>query len=101
VPPPEDSDVVNDFLKPAGVTPRDISSVALTEALVAVVEGGLGVGVVPRWPVSPQLKSGQLVSIRLGRGLRRHWGVATRRSAPPSPVIDDFVTQLAKLGPPS
>ena len=101
VPPPEESTVVNEFLKPAGVTPRDISSVALTEALVAVVEGGLGVGVVPRWTVSPQLKSGQLKSVRLGRGLRRHWGVATRRSAAPSPVIEDFITQLARLGAPA
>lgn len=101
VPPPEESDVVNDFLKPAGVAPRDISAVALTEALVAVVEGGLGIGVAPRWTVGPELKSGRLTSVRLGRGLRRHWGVATRRSAPHSPVIDDFVTELARLGPPA
>ena len=97
IPPPEESDVVNHFLKPARVTPRDISVLTLTEALVAMVEAGLGVGVVPRWAVAPHLKSGQLVSVRLGRGLKRYWGVATRRTSPRSLVVDELVALLTQL----
>jgi LysR family transcriptional regulator for metE and metH len=91
VPPPEESDVLNHFLGPARVSPREVSVVTLTEALVAMVEAGLGVGVAPRWTVAPALKSGQLVSARLGRGMHRHWGVATRRNSGRSAVLDDFV----------
>jgi hypothetical protein len=57
------------------------------------------VGCVPRWTVSPQLHSGQLISVRLGRGLRWHWGVATRRSAPRTQVLDDFITLLSQIDP--
>lgn len=99
VPPAEDSDVVNDFLRPAGVTPVETSSVVLTEALVALVQAGLGVGALPRWTVSPHLRAGRLVSVRLGRGLRRHWGVATLRSSPRSTVIEEFTTLVAQQSP--
>ena len=98
VPPPEESDVLNHFLIPAKVSPREVSVVALTEALVAMVEAGLGVGVVPRWTVAPAIKAGQLVSVRLGRGLHRNWGVATRRSAGRSDVVDEFVDLVRGVG---
>jgi LysR family transcriptional regulator for metE and metH len=98
VPPPEESDVLNNFLRPARVSPREVSVVSLTEAVVSMVEAGLGVGVVPRWTVAPALKAGQLVSVRLGRGLHRHWGVATRRSAGRSAVVDEFVDLVRDAG---
>jgi LysR family transcriptional regulator for metE and metH len=98
VPPPEESDVLNHFLIPAKVSPREVSVVALTEALVAMVEAGLGVGVAPRWTVAPSLKAGQLVSVRLGRGLHRHWGVATRRTSGRSEVVDEFVDLVRDVG---
>ena len=98
VPPPEESDVLNHFLRPAKVSPREVSVVSLTEAVVAMVEAGLGVGAVPRWTVAPAIKSGQLVSVRLGRGLHRSWGVATRRTSGRSDVVDEFVDLVRGLG---
>jgi LysR family transcriptional regulator for metE and metH len=98
VPPPEESDVLNHFLRPAKVSPREVSVVSLTEAVIAMVEAGLGVGAVPRWTVVPAIKSGQLVSVRLGRGLHRNWGVATRRTSGRSDVVDEFVDLVRGLG---
>lgn len=98
VPPPEDSDVVTDFLRPAGVRPAEVTELVLTEAMVAMVQAGLGIGALPRWTVSPELKAGTLVALRLGRGLRRHWGLATLRSHPRSAVIDDFAGLISQPG---
>jgi LysR family transcriptional regulator for metE and metH len=98
VPPPEDSDVVTDFLRPAGVKPAEVNELVLTEALVAMVQAGLGIGALPRWTVGPELKAGTLAAVRLGRGLRRRWGLATLRSHPRSAVIEDFAALIAQPG---
>jgi LysR family transcriptional regulator, regulator for metE and metH len=98
VPPPEDSDVITGFLRPAGVKPAEVNELVLTEAMVAMVQAGLGIGALPRWTVSPQLRSGQLVALRLGRGLRRHWGLATLRTHPRSEVIEEFAALIAQPG---
>ena len=97
-PPPEDSDVVTDFLRPAGVKPAEVNELVLTEAMVAMVQAGLGIGALPRWTVSPQLRAGQLVAVRLGRGLRRRWGLARLRTHPRAAVIDEFAAVISQPG---
>jgi LysR family transcriptional regulator for metE and metH len=84
------------FLAPAGVTPRRFSQVKLTEAMVEMVKARLGVAIVARWSVAPQLASGELRAARLGRsGLHRQWSAATPRALPAPPWLDEFVHLLA------
>ena len=42
-PPKSDSTLLNEFLTPAGIVPRRIQEVMLTEAIIEMVRGGLGV----------------------------------------------------------
>ena len=56
---------MNDVLAPAGVQPRSIQEVTLTEAIIEVVKGGLGVALLARWAVAPQLASGSLAGLPL------------------------------------
>jgi LysR family transcriptional regulator for metE and metH len=95
--PKETSLIFRQVLIPAGVSPRQVSYVQLTEAMVEMVKAGLGVSVLPRWTVAPMLKAGALKAVSIGsRGLNRHWFAATLKElAPGSPVLE-FVDLLAR-----
>ena len=74
---PEDSVVFTDFLLPAGVRPRRVSQLRLTEAVVAAVRSGLGVTALAQWVVTPLLEGGGLATARLGsKGMARDWSAA-------------------------
>lgn len=76
---PEESVVVREFLAPAGVRPARVAALQLTEAVVGMVEANLGVSVLSRWALEPQLAAGSIAAVRLGRsGLYRRWYAATR-----------------------
>jgi len=76
-PPKEESSVLLKFLNPAGVVPRRIRQVMLTEAILELVKAGMGVAVLARWAVAPQLASGELRAVRLTRdGFYRDWSIA-------------------------
>lgn len=83
----EDSAFTTRFLAPAEIRPRRISELQLTEAVLAVVKAGLGISVMARWAVRPELERGLLASARLGTdGLYRTWyaAVLTRNADAPS-----------------
>jgi LysR family transcriptional regulator for metE and metH len=99
---PEESTAFQRLLAPAGVSPRQLSEIQLTEAIVEMVKAGLGVSVLARWSVAPQLAAGTLRAARLGRkGLLRNWTAATLRSAPRPDWLDDFVRLMERAGPPA
>lgn len=80
-PPKEESSVLLKFLNPAGVIPRRIREVMLTEAILELVKAGMGVAVLARWAVAPQLVSGELRAVRLTRdGFYRDWSIARLKS---------------------
>jgi LysR family transcriptional regulator for metE and metH len=61
--------------------PKRVRQVPLTEAIVELVRAGLGVSVVGRWAIEPQLRAGGLVALRLGpRGVIRKWSALYRRA---------------------
>ena len=100
VAPPQHSTFVLRFLDPAGVQPRRMTDVSLVGALVTLVEGGYGVGVLPRWIVGPEIRAGRLVAVRLGRrGLGRPWNLATPRRLSSDPWVQEFIRQLATVAP--
>ena len=71
--------VFDDILGPAGVTPRQVTRLQLTEAIIELVAAGLGVAIMAKWAVQPAIQSRALSALRLGRrGHTRTWYAATR-----------------------
>src|SRR5262249_39654521 len=97
--PLESSFLYQGILRPAGVRPRQVQRVQLTEAAIELVKAGLGVSVLARWAVESHLKTGQLVGRRLtSGGYRRRWSAATLGARRVPEYLSAFI-QLVKEGP--
>jgi len=94
-PPKSESTLLNDFLTPAGVAPRRIQEVMLTEAIIEMVRGGLGVAAVAQWAARPQLASGAVVGIPLTEhGFHRKWSAAQLRDRQAPAYLQEFIRLL-------
>lgn len=99
-PPREDSTLLQKYLIPAAIEPKEILEMPLTEAMIEMVASGLGVALLARWAVAPHLKSGRLAACPFtARGLRRTWYAATLRGQACSPYLCEFVELLAEPCP--
>lgn len=79
------SDLFNLALIPAGVTPRQVMEVPVTEALLELVRSGVAITAMASWVAQPDLELGRLRGVRIGRrGLHRTWAavVSARRPVP-------------------
>jgi len=95
-PPKSDSTLLTKILEPAGIQPRKIQEVLLTEVIIEMVIGGLGIAALPRWAVGPQLASGALVGLQLQPpGYKWQWSVAQLRENHPSAYVQEFIRLLA------
>jgi LysR family transcriptional regulator for metE and metH len=95
---PAGSVVFRAFLDPAGVGPRRLSLLQLTEAVVAAVEAELGVSVLARWAVAPEVERGRLVAIPLAPdGLYREWSATFPAREGHSRVLADLVALLQEV----
>jgi LysR family transcriptional regulator for metE and metH len=84
------------LLKPAGVTPRRILHVQLTEGMVEFIRAGQGVAVLARWAVAPYLQAGDLVGLQLTeRPLLRQWSAATAGNRAQIPYLSEFIRLLS------
>jgi LysR family transcriptional regulator for metE and metH len=81
----DESTVFQEILIPAGVKPKRLSSVQLTEAMLALVKANVGIAALASWAVAPDVVAGTLVAVPLTRGgLKRHWhGVTIRQEEVP------------------
>ncbi|MBI3405040.1 MAG: LysR family transcriptional regulator [Acidobacteria bacterium] len=94
--PKEESMIFRDVLMPAGVQPRRVSRVQLTEAIVEMVKAGLGISVLPGWVVAPYFRAKELRGAPLTRsGVFREWSAATMRKSRQPSYVQDFVDLLA------
>lgn len=97
--PPGESTFFEKVLVPAGVVPKQVTQIQLTEAIVEMVKAGLGVAVLARWAIAPQLAAGELIAVPVaGKALRRRWFAASRRDGSAPPYLADFVDLLSKRG---
>lgn len=98
--PAEELTVFQQLLFPAGVEPRQVSRLQLTEGIIEFVRAGLGVGVLSHWMVRPYIEAGALAAIRLTEhGLHRTW-YALMLSRPPTPqYLMELVSLIACSGP--
>ena len=77
--PPSDSFVFRHILGPDSVVPTKVSRLPLTEAILEMVRANIGMSILARWAVAPQIASGQLVGIPLDTAAaRRRWSAARR-----------------------
>jgi LysR family transcriptional regulator, regulator for metE and metH len=78
-----DPTVVRELLNPAGVVPRRVTRIQLTEAIIQLVAAGLGIAVMARWAVMPALRAGAIRAVRLTEhGFLRKWCVGMRADDP-------------------
>lgn len=77
---PEKGREYEQLFSPAGVLPARVISAGVTEAVLALVRGGLGVSILPAWTLAPHLAQGELASVALtDRGLYLNWFVVMRQ----------------------
>jgi LysR family transcriptional regulator for metE and metH len=82
-------------LKPAGVTPRKITALPLTEATIEMVKADMGVLVMAKWALQPYLKNSNLVTVKIGRhGLKRKHYVATLSTSQQPEYFTQFINFL-------
>lgn len=94
---PEGPPVVTGFLRPAGVEPARILELQLTDAVTESVKSGLGITVLARWAVAPEIREGSLVPVRLSRkGLNRAWYAALAADRRDSPALEAMVGLLRR-----
>ena len=86
-------------LGPAKVETRQWSVIPLTEAVIQTVASGIGVSVLPRWLVTPEIEAGRLRAVRVtAKGMRRTWyAVALADRIRSAPVVD-LVRELKANG---
>ena len=94
--PKEDLTIYQKVLIPSGVSPRHVSHVELTEAIIEMVKAGLGVGVMARWAVKQHVDAGTLRAVSLTpRGFHRQWTAVMIRHKTTPPYLMKFVELLA------
>ena len=99
---PDDSFTIQKILRPAGVTPRSVSFVMLTEAILEMVKAGLGVSVMQTWSIEPALGAGDVKAIPITpSGIHRQWRAATLKEAGRVPHVDAFIDLLAARAMPA
>jgi len=99
-PPKEESTVLLRVLGPAGITPKAVQQVQLSEAIVELVKAGLGLAVMARWAVEPHVRAGTVRTARLTRkGYRRRWGAAMLRDMANVPYARDFIDLIVRRSP--
>lgn len=60
-------DIYNQFLMPAGITPRRHKAIETTDIMLQMVASGRGVAALPRWLVDEYAGKMNVVPVRLGR----------------------------------
>jgi len=95
-PPRADSTLLRKVLEPAGIQPRKVQEVLLTEVILEMVIGGLGIAALPRWAVGPQLASGALMGVPLKPpGYCWQWSIAQLRAVRSPAYVQEFIRLLA------
>ena len=96
--PPEESYLFHHLLTPAGVMPRQLSLIQLTEAMIELAKAGMGICTLARWAVEPHLRAGTLCAVPLtSAGMFRRWYSATRAAKNKPQHIREFEQFVARV----
>ena len=90
--------VVEEVLKPAGVSAGKIIQVRITEAIIELARAGQGVAVIAGWALDDMVNTDDLVAVRISRqGFRRQWRAVTAH-ANNTEIVGSLITQLREVG---
>jgi len=93
---PDDSFTIQSILRPAGVVPRRVSFVMLTEAILEMVKARLGISVMQTWAIEPALRAGDVRAVPItAAGVHRRWHAATLAASGGVPHVEAFIELLA------
>jgi LysR family transcriptional regulator for metE and metH len=89
-------DIYNQFLLPAGITPRRHKTIETTDIMLQMVASGRGVAALPRWLVQEYASKLDVVPVRLGpRGIAKQIFLGTRESDLQTDYLRAFI-ELAR-----
>lgn len=89
-------DIYNQFLLPAGVTPRRHKTIETTDIMLQMVASGRGVAALPRWLVLEYADKMDVVPVRLGpRGIPKQIYLGAREADMRTDYIQAFI-QMAQ-----
>jgi LysR family transcriptional regulator for metE and metH len=95
--PPEESHLFTRLLTPAGVMPRQLSLIQLTEAIIELTKANMGICALARWAVEPHVRAGTLRAVPLtASGLPRRWYSATRAAKNKPQHLREFEQFVAR-----
>jgi LysR family transcriptional regulator for metE and metH len=87
-------DVYNQFLLPAGITPRQHKTIETTDIMLQMVASGRGVAALPRWLVHEYAGKMDVVPVQLGRhGIAKQIFLGAREADVDIDYLKAFVEQ--------
>jgi LysR family transcriptional regulator for metE and metH len=85
-------DIYNQFLLPAGVTPKRHKTIETTDIMLQMVASGRGVAALPRWLVQEYAGKVDVVPVRLGpRGIAKQIFLGAREADLPIDYLQAFI----------
>jgi LysR family transcriptional regulator, regulator for metE and metH len=82
-------------LRPAGIRPKRVVEVPLTEAILELVKARFGIAVLARWAIRPYLIRNEFRAIPItNRGLHREWYSAIRNTTRVPEFLAAFIEAL-------
>jgi len=91
---------VTDRFREAGQIPRIAMEFNSTEHTKKAVGANLGAGIISRWVIGDELKSGALVELQVeGFPLIREYQLVRRKGSPSSPALSRFLATLDEVRP--
>ena len=89
---PERLDIFNQFLTPAGISPKRHKTIETTDILLQMVASGRGVTALPRWLLADYAGKLDVVPVRLGpRGIAKHIYLGTREADAQIDYVRGFI----------
>jgi LysR family transcriptional regulator for metE and metH len=86
-------DIYQQFLMPAGVTPKRHKTIETTDIMIQMVASGRGVAALPRWLVQEVARQFDVVPVRLGKeGIQKHIYLGTREADSNIDYVQAFIT---------
>lgn len=87
-----ETSLFENVLLPAGIMPKKVMSLKLSEAVIEMVKAGMGVSTMARWAVAPIVQAGLLKVVPLTKtGFHRTWQAATLASRTTPPYLEAFI----------
>lgn len=91
-------DVYNQFLMPAGISPKRHKTIETTDIMLQMVASGRGVAALPRWLVEEYADQLEIVPVRLGRqGISKQIFLGARETDDGVDYLKAFIEQARKL----